>query len=73
MLTGNVLLQAGLLVGGSIWCGQMLRRSRADLHEFRSAADLPTRVGIAVPWLATLAIGVYVLSLVGRMVGSLVT
>src|SRR5262245_20716904 len=72
-LTSNVIVQAALLVAGLVWCRQMLARWRADLEEFRTTADLPARVGIVLPWLATGVIAVlivrFVLEIAGRFGG----
>jgi hypothetical protein len=69
MLTPGLVLQAVLFVGGLVWCQQMLRRWRSDLEEFRTSTDLPTRAGIAVPWLATGVIALMAVDFVVEIVG----
>lgn len=68
-LASGVIVQAVLLVFGLVWCQQMLLRWRADLEEFRSSADFSTRVGIAIPWLATGVVALLAVSLVLEIVG----
>ena len=68
MLTSSVLVRAALLVAGLVWCGQMLRRWRSDLDEFRSTTDGTARAGIALPWLATGVIAAFVVGCVLEIV-----
>jgi hypothetical protein len=68
MLTAGVLVQAALLVLGSTWCRQVVRRLPSDVAEFRSSTDVAARIGIAVPWIVTVVVGVLLLGFVGRIV-----
>jgi hypothetical protein len=68
-LTSGVIVRAVLFVFGLVWCQQMFRRWRADLEEFRSSADFPTRAGIAIPWLVTGVVAVLAVSFVVEIVG----
>lgn len=66
-LDASVLTRAALLVAGIVWCGQMLRRWRSDLEEWRTTADAMARTVILGLWLATLAVGGYVVTSLVRI------
>jgi hypothetical protein len=67
-LNFGLLINAVLMVGGILWCREMLGRWRKDLAEYKTAKDASTRQVIVILWGVTALV---VLLLVNFFVGIL--
>jgi len=69
MLSPGTLVNAVFVVGGLVWCKEVVARFRIDLAEFRDSADGSRRLAIGAIWMLTLAIAAWLLRQVSSWVG----
>lgn len=67
-LNFGLLINAALMVGGVIWCREMLGRWQKDVADYKDAKDASTRQAIVILWAVTALV---VLLLINFFIGIL--
>lgn len=65
MLSFGLLWNAVLLVGGGIWCKEVVARLPRDLREFRQHQDAAPRLAMGAIWVLTVGIAWWIVQFVG--------
>ena len=64
-LNFGILVNAVLLVLGTLWCREMFGRWHKDIEQYRTAKDASTRQALIIVWGITALIVVFLLNSLG--------
>ena len=71
MIGFGLIIKAGLVVAGILWCREMFSRFRSDIEEFRSSGDRTKRSAIILLWSVTAVIIVLMVSFLWSLLRNL--